>query len=242
MSHATPAPLPAPWPGEFFGHDLSFDQCEVLTIQHIPSPLRRDEAALMQSKWFDYRVMHPIVATYYFAHCYSRAYSDATAIVEDYKKAPYRRGFKGEDWAQTKQKLAFWRTRQLIDKLGIRYDFYLRHAMRWCLENGWHKPPLPEQIRLNEEMVTDVMLRWEEETAAAIPFAKHALYRVPNFRGHPDQIAYEAFILDHVARRQHPKFALNAALYIEQAVRIEEAIRRFPARVIEDAQELTVKS
>ena len=223
------------WLGYFYGHDLTFLHAELLAIQNVKDALLKKESALMKVKWFDYRRMHPTKATYFLAHSYNKAYSRFISITQDGRSAPYMRGFKGMDFMLTKERLSFWRLRQHIDKLGIRYDFYLMKGMDWCIANGWLQPARPSHLMTNEEMVTDIMMAWEEECAIRMQFALDDRYKVSNFFGHSDQLAYEQFIIDSIKTRQRPHFALNAALYLEDAVRIEKALEEFSERVVEEA-------
>lgn len=229
MTQVTPT-----WLGSFFGADLGFLNYEILTIQHIPRKELKEEPALMRTKWFDYRRLHPMQATYYLADCYNRAYGDFMAMCID-RDLKHMRGFKGKDFLNAREKLSFWRLRQLCDRLGIRYDFFMRHAMRWCFKNGWTRAPRPQHITSNEDLITDAMLAWEEECAAALQVARDPWFLVQNYAGHEDQRAHEQFVVAQIKTRRHPQYALNAALYVHDVLRIEEAIREFDLWRIHDA-------
>ena len=237
------------WLGSFFGADLGFHNYEILTIQHIPRKEHAEESALMRSKWFDYRRLHPMQATYYFAASYSRAYGTFMAIAVD-RDLGNMRGIKGKDFLCSREKLAIWRLRQMCDRFGVRYDFFLRHAMKWYAErsmNAAHSvkgvggrvyavvPPRPAQMMSNQEMITDVMLAWEEHVAAKLPIADDPFYSVQNFVGHADQIAYEQSIVAAIRTRPHPRFSVHAALYVHDALRIETALEAFGERTVLEA-------
>lgn len=236
----TPAPIfpdqpkYGEWFGLFFGHDLEMLHAELLAIQHIPASLTKKEPELMRKKWFDYRRMHPTKATYLFAQAYNRAYGDCVSVMKD-RSGKFMRGFKGLDFMESRERLAFWRLRQLIDSLGIRYDFFLRKAMDWHVEAGWLQPPRPSHIGANADMVTDVMMAWEEECAARIQFPRDSRYKAVNFFGHVDQLDWESWLVAQIATRRHPQYALHGALYVEGALRIEKAVEAFNARVLEAA-------
>lgn len=223
---------PADWLGYFYGHDLSFLHAETLAIQNINPTLLKKEAELMGSKWFDYRKMHPTKATYYLASEYNKAYGNAICVMKDGERGKYMKGFKGLDFMSTKEKLSFWRLRQKIDQLGIRYDFYLRFVMNHCIEQGWRQPPRPAMMGSNDEVVLEALVAWEEECRNRIQFSKDPRYKVANFFGHSDQVAYEKFIIQQIQSRRHPHFSLKAAMYDEDAVRIEQAILHFDEDII----------
>lgn len=235
-----PAPNPpdsprlTEWFGYFYGHDLGLLHAELLAIQHIPAALLKKEAALYRTKWFDYRRMHPTKATYLLAQCYNRAYQDCMSVMRD-RSGKFMRGFKGMDYMESRERLSFWRLRQLIDSLGIRYDFFLRHAMNWHIDAGWLQPPRPSHLGSNQDMITDVMMAWEEECAARIQFPKDTRYKVANFFGHVDQLDWETFLVAQIKTRRHPQYALHSALYIEQTLRIEKAVQEFDERVVQSA-------
>lgn len=236
MPNPTPPDSPrlTEWFGFFYGHDLGLLHAELLAIQHIPAALLKKEAALYRVKWFDYRRMHPTKATYLLAQCYNRAYQDCMSVMRD-RSGKFMRGFKGMDFMESRERLSFWRLRQLIDSLGIRYDFFLRRAMTWHIEAGWLQPPRPSHLATNQDMITDVMMAWEEECAARIQFPKDTRYKVANFFGHVDQLDWEKFLVAQIKTRRHPQYALHASLYIEQTLRIETAIQEFDERVVQSA-------
>ena len=231
----TPVPGPQDWLGYFFGHDIDREHAELLALQYVPTMLMRQEAELFRKKWFDYRRLHPTVATYYFASCYSKAYGQAMKVMKDVS-GQYMKGFKGMDFLESRERLSFWRLRQGVDKLGIRYDFFLRRAMDWYVAAGWLQPPRPSHILNNPEMIVEVMMAWEEECRARMQWPKDPTYKASAWCGSIDQVAWEQWCVDQLHKRQHPQYALHAALYTEHVLRIEAAIENFPERVIDSAQ------
>lgn len=221
--------------GQFFGADLSSEACDVLTIQHIPTKLRNEEPALFGRKWFDYRRLHPATATYLFAHHYGKAYGHMIRVTEDEARGRFTRGMKQQDYMESREKLSFWRLRQLVDLHGIRYEFFLREAMNWCIDRGWRQPPRPAHIYTNADMIVDVMNAWEEECRAKLQYPKDDHFQVENFVGAADQLAYEEWLLNRISTRRVPRFALHAAIYVEGVLRIEAAIERFGIEAVEAA-------
>ncbi len=224
----TPKPF---WLGHFFGGALGLQHYEVLTIQHIPIKERKDEAALMRTKWFDYRRLHPMQATYFFVKCYNEAYRHFCHVAINAEKAPYARGIKGHDFLEAREKLAFWRLRRTCDQFGLPYDFFLRFAMNWLhkmvAQDGNVYAPRPAMLGKNEELLADALIAWEELCAASMQVASDPYYRVANFTGSDDQRDHEAFVIGQIARRRAKHYSLHAALYIFDAVRLEEALRQF---------------
>lgn len=227
------------WLGPFFGSDLSFQDCEVLTIQNIPRKTLKEETALMQTKWFDYRRLHPLHSTYFFMHCYTLAYREFVRVAVDMDKAPYAKPIKGNDFLENRERLAFWRLRQLADKLGIRYDFFLNRSMKWYMEECFRREslyaPRPGHIATNEELLATVMMAWEEEVATRLQVPADPWYKVANFTGDVHQLAQEAFAVAQVNGHQHKRFSLSSLIYEHDILRVEEAIRQFGPDLVEDA-------
>lgn len=222
----------------FFGAEVTFDQCEILAVQNIHPKLLKGEAALFKTKWFDYRPFHPTMATYMAVHYYNRAYGFFMASAMDHKKR-FMAGFKGKDFMLSREKQSFWKMRQQIDQVGIRYDFFLMEAMKWCIENGWRQPPRPAMIATNADMIVHITNLWQHELRTRIQWAVADRYRASMFAGTPDQLAYEEHIVSNIAKKAHPKYALSSALYTYDALRIEEAIRNFPCEAISEAMTIS---
>lgn len=228
--------------GPFYGQDLTPEEADVLAISHIPAKVLKSEPDLMRTKWFDYRLLHPTVATYLFVHHYTKAYQRYIAVTQDRDRAPFVKGFKGKDFFDLREKATFWKLRQKCDELGMRYDFFLQSAVNFCIANGWQQPPRPAHIYSNAEMLVDVMDSWHCEKRARIQFPKDPHYRVENFTGTPDQLALEQWLLENVATRQHRKYSLHASIYVEGMLRVESAIERFGAEVVSDAADYELES
>jgi hypothetical protein len=221
--------------GYFYGHDMPTEVADSL-FAALPKQIKADEAQAQAASWFDYRTLHPTTATYLLASQYRKAYQDCLVVTFD-QSGQFMQGFKGADFSESRERLSFWRLRQKIDVMGIRYDFFLRHAMNWHIANGWLRPPRPSHISSNDEMAADIAIKWEDECAIRIQFAKSPFYKTKNFTGHPNQLAYEDFIAAQIASRRYPQYGLAAALYIEDAIRIERAIQEFSTEVVQGAVE-----
>jgi hypothetical protein len=225
------------WLGNFFGGNLGFLNYEILTIQHIPVKEMKAEAELMGLKWFDYRQLHPMKATYYFAKCYTVAYQDFYRKSLNAEAAQYVRFLKGHDFLEARENKSIWKLRQLCDRMGMRYDFFLgfamkrHHKMMDC--TGKIYAPRPAHLLCNEELIADAMLAWEEQCQISMQVARNPWYRVSNFNGHKDQLAHEAFVIAQINTRQHKQYSLHAALYLYDTVRIEEALRQFDAGLVD---------
>lgn len=235
MTHPAPTEVEATH-GAFFGSALDANACEILAIANIDRKLLADEARLYQYKWFDYRPLHPTLATYLMAHHYNRAYGAFMGECFDHSKR-FMAAFKGRDVMAAREKKSFWKLRQRIDELGIRYDFFVREAMKWCGDMGWKQPPRPAHLATNDDLMVHVANQWEIEQRAKIQWAHDPRYTAAEFIGAPDQLAYEEHICTRIMQRPLPKYSIHAALYIYDALRIETALARLPAQAVSDAIE-----
>lgn len=227
------------WLGLFYGRKLSFNDFEVLAIQHIPRTLLKEESGLMQTKWFDYRRLHPMQATYHFMKCYTLAYQEFNRVAVDAEKAPFMRPIKGNDFISGREKLAFWKLRQMVDKLGIPYPYFLARAMRWYVEECFRRQslyaPRPGHITTNEELIVTIMMDWEEDCLIRLKIPADDWFRTSNFVGNEHQLAYEKFILEQINNRQHKRFSLSSAIYKYQVLRVEMALIKFGGKLVSDA-------
>jgi hypothetical protein len=226
--------------GKFLSHGLNRDECDIIAIQLIPNAIREDDAALFGKKWYDYRRLHPTQATCLFVDLYRKAYSKTMQTFVDQDKGKYATGVKGKTLADMREAKAFWRTRQKIDDTGMRYDFFLSEAMNWCIANGWKRPPRPAHLA-NNDIILAALNAWELECRAKIQYPVDDFYKAVHFFGHKDQIAYERWLVGQIKKRNHPKYGLNAALYITGNLRIEAAKNHFEGSTIEEAIELSMQ-
>jgi len=226
--------------GAFFGSALDFHQCEILAIANIDRRLLAHETALYGQKWFDYRPLHPTLATYLFAHHYNRAYGAFMGQYFDHKKR-FMAAFKGKDVMAARERKSFWKLRQKCDELGVRYDFFCRVTMEWCAINGWKQPPRPAHAATNAELLVYVANRWAQECRGRIQWAHDPRYTTRNWCGAPDQAAYEAHVLDAIKSKPLPQYALHTALYVFDALRIEAAIEKLPESAVDQAVDFAAK-
>lgn len=232
-----PAPSAA-LPETYFGAQTSHEHCEVLAIQHIDRRVLALEVGLYEKKWFDYRLLHPVQATYLMTHHYNRAFGNFIGVALDTKRR-FTAAFKGKDIMAHREKLSFWKLRQKIDELGMRYEFFLREAMKWHLARGWGKgslnPPRPCHLTGNDEMILDICNAWSAECKAKIQYARDPAFHASAFTGSAAQLAYEQFLVAQIAQRRNPMYALHAALYVLDVLRVETAIEHFGAETVAQA-------
>ena len=166
----------------FFGQDLSDDECEGLMLERFGSGDRvfkkrfKRELNLMQTKWFDYRILHPVIATYLFAWEYTKVYQRYYAMTIDYGKSAYVRGFKGGDaWLSTNSG-GFVNARQKADELGMPYGFFISNAFDFLYIKKWKHIPRPCHLYA-ADVIEVVTQRWSEFQRAAMTLAQDDFFK-----------------------------------------------------------------
>jgi hypothetical protein len=202
----------------YFGSSLNHLDCEMLSHARIRPELRVRESALQQTKWFDYRRIHPVKATYLYAAHYQDAVQALYARTKDLEESREIRAFTPEDVFKCGELVGFWRARQELDAIGVRYEFALRFAMNRFSDRGWRFFPRPNQM-LGEEFVLDARDAWANECKIRLQIATDPWFRAENFCGAPEQNAYQKWLVDQIKKRPMPH--LPIASLIKEGVLIE---------------------
>lgn len=220
--------------GEFYGWDKDFEELEIITIARISPMLRKKEPLLYRSKWFDYRRLHPALATYLWAHEYNKAYTRVMVKSRDAERGQYIKGFKGKDIFEHKEITGVWKARQMADELGIRYDFYIRRVMNWCENRSWTHLPRPKFF-YDAEVVEMVKDAWEKEQRAALQLARDPWYAAGAYYEHMDQVEYQKWMVQQVKQRKHKDLALHFYLVQNQHMLDKVARGYFDGNVVQSA-------
>lgn len=226
------------WTGEFYCNNLAFDHYEILMINKIPKKERKIETELMTTKWFDYRLMHPMYATYYFYHLYIKEFQAFWAKAINFETSSFIYPFKGDarlDFMKAREALSIWRLRQKADLLGIRYDFFLKTAfnkIHRMQAGGRIIPPRPAMFN-KEELLAEIHNEWLAMCKASLQIACSPYFTVLNFNNSLMQREHESFVLDQVAQRTIPYYSLSSCLHLYEVVSIESALQRFDFNIVQ---------
>tara|TARA_R110000851_G_C13102760_1_gene569223 strand:- start:8260 stop:8955 length:696 start_codon:yes stop_codon:yes gene_type:complete len=221
----------------FNGSHLTDNECEAIGIKHIKRKYIKKEAMLYSRKWFDYRQMHPVKATYYFAHCYTAAYKK---LMEERlgNHAIYHRGYKGGDpfRASAGQNTSFYKARQYADLLGIPYDFYCNFAMRWANDRLWKRLPRPSHL-YSKDLIRAVKHAWDKRLTETIEVPTSKFYMVDGFFNHGDQLEFQHWLLKLIKKRRVPEMALTTYMCLNEYL-VEDIVKEyFSDEVIQKALE-----
>lgn len=117
---------------------LSGFEADRFTVTHIKSELIADDQDLFETKWWDYRPLHPVTATMYFKdRFFVVAEGYAKKYIEDSAGIIVRRAAARSDIRVASPKMlgAWWRARQVADAVGCPYDVYITAALDVFYEN-----------------------------------------------------------------------------------------------------------
>ena len=149
-----------------FGLNLSVAEHEQLMDEFIDQKWHKEEQELFKTKWFDYRKMHPVRATYVFAAYYKLAYNKMMQRRKDVNNGSVGvRGKLGDVFTETDKatRQGFWKARQNADRHGIPYGFYVRAAMRWA--DRRNQKYLLRPMHLYGEEITEYLIElWQRRS------------------------------------------------------------------------------
>ncbi|KAA5603488.1 hypothetical protein F1188_19635 [Roseospira marina] len=233
--------------GAFPGAQRSAAACEYVMISRIPRERLEPERVLFQHKWFDYRFMHPTMATSYYAQCYKDVYRRLFARHIDRDVSRYVAGIKlGDIFAKTDdEKLlksqsgtisACWRGRQTADALGIPYPLFIELAMTKAL--SWQRKYMPRPQQLySDQIIEAVEGGWQERTRGRFIIAQDPRYRLNAWAGTPAQIAHESWVCTQIIRRSPGTqlHLLEQHLTVDPLIREEAARARFDGALVNEA-------
>lgn len=201
-----------------------------LRAARLPTALLAAEPELMETKWFDYRFLHPEEATRRFAETYVAAFRDAWVKYMDRDESGLKQALKNAEMEQDgSERTALWTARQAADRLGIPYDFFCRSSIAACLDRGCKRPPRPNQL-YGKLILAQVKREWDELTAVRLAHAEDERYLAQNWTGHPAQQDHARWLAEQAAGRAHPQFVLRKVIHDRPMLPEDIARASFPGR------------
>lgn len=229
------------WLDSFYGDSLTVEEYECKTLSKFTPSQRMLESRLYKRKWFDYRRLHPLQATYYFVEVYKKRFKLFTERYISLGRSKFVRGIRSTDFLNSREALTFWKLRQLVDWLGIEYESFFIWAEAYMASMSVaHKyyPRPPYFMFSSYENGKDLLVALREDfyNSPEIHFAKDPFYTPERYIGHPDQIAYENYIVGKIKfKKDRQEDILSSALYAKNALRIEKAMQEFPSKIVREA-------
>lgn len=197
-----------------FGLGLAPEKYDVLMAKHADKKMRAIEADLMTSKWFDYRFLHPVAATYLYAYHYKEQYKAAFGRYFDARQVHRAKTLKKHYdlfLNSAADITAIWRGRQAADALGVPYNLYIRWAIDARM-NYWQRGSLPLASHLYSQLVTDkVPEKWDDYRNGFLMLGEHEAYHSVNYSGLPMQDEHVDWVIEQARKQPSVLFALQAA-------------------------------
>jgi hypothetical protein len=206
----------------FKGAEMSVVSADRFTLKNLEPDTIREDKLLMDKKFWDYKMLHPAVATMYFI---SRYIDIAAQILEREVSAAEARSFR---YAMSRIDLrtesvaivrAWTKARMAADAIGCTYDVYIRAVIKNYRENfrafttknlkGHRRElPLPSQL-VSTFAVERAILEWTTYKAARLPFPEHSdIPNNPELWFRPEM---EAWLIEEAMRSQFSKSRIQEA-------------------------------
>jgi hypothetical protein len=218
----------------YLGHDLTAADCELLSFARVGRAHRERESTLFHRKWYDYRHLHPVKATYLFAHRYEECVRAFYVETKDKDGAGEIKVFTPADVFQSHELTGIWIARQAMDALGCRYEFGIKFAIRRFTDRGWRMFPRPNQL-YGVEFLLDLQDAWRRQCAASLEMAKHPRFKNINYEWHPDQDAHHDWVVKQIKLRQNHVDRILARVFDEDLLPLGVATCHFDPKIVNQA-------
>lgn len=212
---------------------LSQLELEERTWQYVRSDLFTEESGLYATKWWDYKPLHPLHATYMFADAYCRAFERAVHGRKDAQQAQYVKPLRFKNFLKCDQKVitGMWKARQFADRIGCTYDFYCSTAMKFAANGDWRYLPQPalmyssRSVKGMPSMLETIMTGWEQRNKDQILVAKSDFYRAENYFGNVYQVAHQKMLMQKLEGYRGNKYMLGYGWVFQQSVLLPDLVK-----------------
>lgn len=219
---------------EFFGKGLPPKLLELKGFKIDPEH-REGEARLARTRWFDYRGMHPVEATYLFAHFYKEQTARFYESVIDIRTVENVLAFKPDDIFDSRDLTSMWLARRCADHYRVPYPFVVRFAQDRFFNRAQPSFPRPNQL-YGEEFETDLVAAWREQVSRQITYSTQPRYRVGAWTGEAHQAAHIKFVITQIQARPAPRHKLLARMMAEGVLNKRLVARHFSQQEADDAE------
>jgi len=220
------------------GSEWSLLECDALALKFIPINLLQEEAELNETKFWDYRFMHPTQATQHYAECYAAALKRAVSRRTDLWVGLMMKGLKKPVIFELPARAitGFWRGRQMADRIGCPYDFYCEHAMQFAdkarmtflpSSSQMYTRTVPERLKGLPSLVEYIVERWVARTSHSSFYATDDAYLAENYVEGQEQIRYLNYLFSKIKGSSYPEGVLATILEKGQ-VSHEQILFAFP--------------
>ena len=189
----------------------------------------------MATRWFDYRDMHPVAATYLFAHFYVEQTRKFYIQNVDIRTVEDARAFTPDDIFMSRDLTSMWLARRAADELGLPYPFVLQFAQSRFLSRLQHRLPRPNQL-YGEEFEIDVAAAWTERLGCQLTYSTQPRYKASAWARQLSQAQHVKFVVQQVKRRPGPHHRILARLFNEDVLAAHLIKNQFSQKELLDAE------
>lgn len=161
------------------------------------------EVELFRIKWFDYRFLTPLQATWQYIDIFGDVYREFYRLNFDVRASEFITvptadkviaGLEKSDDKIRKMFPSFWRGRQVADAIGMPYRTFLNIAFEKRL-SYWNRPFMPNARHLYSEMIAvAAQERWEELQRARLFTSDLPAYLTQNYQNSDMQNDYHEWL------------------------------------------------
>ena len=222
----------------FFGDHFQLQELEVIGM-HVDPAHRTDTPQLLSTRWFDYRGMHPVTATYLYAALYKEQVRIFAETYVDIGTADEAKAFTPDDIFRSRDMTCMWLARCSADRAGVPYTTALSFAQTRAHDRTFQRFPRPNQL-YGEEFELDLADYWKTLCAGSLQYSRSPRFDLSTQEAasaHPDVVAHARQVVEQVQSRPAPHTGLLARMFREG--RLNPAWRLpFPAAEVVAAERL----
>lgn len=227
---------------------LTTQELDLLAIQKISPALFKEETSLYQTKWWDYRHLHPVEATYEFANEYLAAYRRVIQrrIESEVAKRIFPvKGMKDIfNDAKDIQITGFWKARQMADRIGCPYSFYCSEALLYGDKRDWAFLPKPTQMystqrkfETDPSLVESIAAAWNDKKANSVVHSSLSQFDLANYNEQRVQIEHQESLVSQIQGKKHKQHLLLAQFVFDTPkLSYDRAVKAFGIEAVEHSK------
>ncbi|MFA9261811.1 MAG: hypothetical protein ACEQSB_00425 [Undibacterium sp.] len=183
---------------------------DLIVHKFIKPSLQKIEVELFRAKWFDYRHVTPLGATWRYIDIYGTVYRDFYRMRRDKRSAEFitvptadsvREGLSQNVPKTIKSFSSFWRGRQVADAIGMPYTEFLFNAFEARL-SYWSQAFLPNSAHMFGEMVAEkCQEKWLESQKTRLFLSDDPAYLIQNYQNTDAQNDYHEWLFTQASLR-----------------------------------------
>lgn len=238
--------------GGFLGDHYTAEELDALIALAVQTPDIEASRSLFESKWWDYRYVHPGYCFFLYAAEYTRAYERWRSLFgvnihvagrscghPIFRPEKTGKGavtaVVGEELTKQALRTAFWRGMCFADAHGVPYDRWIELAFQTAFEEQWGRIPLPTSL-YSDRISQKILARWEDERKTILHLPKDPLFLEANYQGHRWQDDHQEWLIRLIAARPLPHVPLAQFAFREGRLNEERCVERLGYDVVHRAK------